>query len=77
MKKNEVHVGQSYMARVSGRLVEVRIVRESSRTVWGSSGRPDRVLTCWVGVNLKTGREIRIASAQRLRLIVSNGATAA
>lgn len=53
MKKREVEVGGVYVAKVSGHLVSVRIDRESP---YGG----------WDGVNLKSGRSIRIRSAGRL-----------
>lgn len=54
MKKSEVAIGSTYIAKVSGRLVPVRIVAESS---YGG----------WDAINVETKRSIRIKSAQRLR----------
>jgi len=54
MKKSEVEIGGVYVAKVSGRLVAVRIDHEA----------PSRG---WYGTNLRTGRTIRILSAARLR----------
>jgi len=54
MKKRDVQVGRTYLAKVSGRLAPVRITRESP---YGG----------WDAVNTKTGRSVRIRSAQRLR----------
>lgn len=54
MKKNEVEVGEVYLVKVSGKLVEVKIVDESS---FGG----------WIGRNLATGRKVRIKTAGRLR----------
>jgi hypothetical protein len=54
MKKNEVKVGGRYIAKVSGKLVQVRIT--------GTSGHGG-----WDAVNEATGKEVRIKSAQRLR----------
>lgn len=54
MKKREIVIGHTYIALVSGVLVPVRIVSESR---YGG----------WDGKNLKTGRDVRIRSAQRLR----------
>jgi len=54
MKKNEVVVGGSYVAKVSGKLVPVRITGESK---FGG----------WDAVNTQTNRAVRIKSAQRLR----------
>ena len=57
MKQAEVEVGGTYIARVSGRLVRVRVLQTTS-----SPGRPKRF---WCK-NLETGREIRCTAA-RLR----------
>jgi hypothetical protein len=54
MKKAEVEIGVVYVVKVSGVLRDVRITRESE---YGG----------WVGVNLATGRKIRIRGAQRIR----------
>jgi hypothetical protein len=54
MKKRDVTVGQVYAVKVSGQVQEVRLVAESP---YGG----------WVGRNLRTGREVRIRSAARLR----------
>ena len=54
MKKSEIEVGITYIAKVSGVLAKVRITGESP---YGG----------WRGKNLATGREVRIRSAARLR----------
>lgn len=54
MRKNEVQIGAVYAAKVSGRIVPVRIDRPSP---YGG----------WEGTNLQTGRTIRIRTAARLR----------
>jgi len=54
MKKRDVQVGQSYAVKVSGRLSVVRITAENP---FGG----------WVGINTRTGRQVCINSAQRLR----------
>ena len=54
MKKSEIEVGTTYIAKVSGVLAKVRITGESP---YGG----------WRGKNLATGREVRIRSAARLR----------
>ena len=53
MKKLDVQIGGTYAAKVSDRLVAVRIDRENY-----SGG--------WDATNLRTGRAIRVRSAQRL-----------
>jgi len=54
MKKGDVKVGASYVAKVSGKLAHVRIERESPYGGWDAK-------------NIKTARRVRIKSAQRLR----------
>lgn len=54
MKKNEVQVGAVYLVKVSGKVQPVRVVRESS---FGG----------WEGINVNTGREVRIKTAAKLR----------
>jgi hypothetical protein len=54
MKKDEVKVGGVYAAKVSDKVVPVRLDSESQ---YGG----------WIGTNLKTGKQVRIKSAQRLR----------
>jgi len=54
MKKNEIKVGGVYVAKVSDKLVTVRIDSTHSRGGWNAT-------------NTATGRAIRIKSAQRLR----------
>lgn len=54
MKKAQVQVGKTYLVKVSGSIVPVKLTKEGT-----TSG--------WLGVNLRTGREIRIRTAGRLR----------
>ncbi len=54
MKKNEVKVGGVYLAKVTNKVVPVKITSENP-----SGG--------YQGLNLKTGKKIKIKSAQRLR----------
>ena len=54
MQKQNVHIGTTYIVKVSGTLAKVRLTREHPRGGW-------------YGTNLATGREIRIRSAARLR----------
>ncbi|MCZ2098813.1 MAG: winged helix-turn-helix domain-containing protein [Anaerolineae bacterium] len=57
MKKNEVKVGQTYQAKVSDRIVTVRIDSPNSHGGWNAT-------------NTATGKRIRIKSPQRLRRAV-------
>jgi hypothetical protein len=54
MQKQNVHIGRTYIVKVSGTLAKVRLTREHPRGGW-------------YGTNLATGREIRIRTAARLR----------
>lgn len=54
MKKNEITIGGVYAAKVSGKVVPVRITGESP---YGG----------WDAVNTQTKRAIRVRSAARLR----------
>jgi hypothetical protein len=54
MRKNEVEIGGVYAAKVSGRIVSIRIERESPYGGWNAT-------------NLATGRTVRVRSAARLR----------
>jgi len=54
MKKKDIVVGRVYVAKVSERLVPVRILAESRFGGWDAR-------------NERTGRAVRIKSAQRLR----------
>jgi HB1/ASXL restriction endonuclease-like protein with HTH domain len=61
MKKDEVRIGSTYTAKVSGGIAPVRITEEK----WAGDKH-----TGWSGVNTETGRAVRIKSAQRLRAAV-------
>jgi len=54
MRKRDVEDGGVYLAKVSDRIVPVRIDRESRHGGWDAT-------------NLQTGRRIHVRSAQRLR----------
>ena len=54
MKRQDIRIGSTYIAKVSGVLTKVRITSESP-----CGG--------WQGTNLATGREVRIRGAARLR----------
>jgi len=54
MKKNEVKVGGTYLAKVSDKVVPVRIDGENPHGGWDAT-------------NTATGKKVRIKSAQRLR----------
>ncbi|NLY01542.1 MAG: hypothetical protein GXY83_36080 [Rhodopirellula sp.] len=59
MKKDQVHIGGTYVAKVSGQLARVRIDAESRFGGWDAT-------------NVLTNRKVRIKSAQRLRREVRN-----
>jgi hypothetical protein len=56
-QKNEVQIGGVYSAKVSDKLVEVRIDAENRHGGWDAT-------------NLATNKKVRIKSAQRLRAVV-------
>ena len=65
MKKDEVQVGKVYTAKVTDKLVPVRIDAESRHGGWDAT-------------NMTTGKKVRIKSPQRLRAEVkADGAQAA
>jgi len=59
MKKRDIKIGETYLAKVSGKLVPVRITSESPYGGWNA-------------INTTTGREVRIRSAARLRRPMDN-----
>jgi hypothetical protein len=54
MKKDDVKIGSNYLAKVSEKVVTIRIDAESRHGGWDAT-------------NLATGKKVRIKSAQRLR----------
>ena len=64
MKMKEVVVGQTYLARISGNLVRVRIDAEIERRTFKATR------TGWRATNLATGREVTIKSASKLRSVL-------
>lgn len=63
MKKTDVEIGGRYHAKVSGKIVVVRIDRESPYGGWDAT-------------NLATERQVRIKTAARLRPVPQNAALA-
>jgi len=64
MRAVNVKLGETYLVKVSGHIVPVRVDRSAGecadyRGEWRSAG--------WHGTNLVTGRPVRIKSAARLR----------
>ena len=57
MKKNDVKIGSVYTAKVTNKVVQVRIDAENRHGGWDAT-------------NLETGKKVRIQSAQRLRAAV-------
>jgi hypothetical protein len=58
MTRKEVHVGGRYTAKVSNKIVTVRLDAESRFGGWDAT-------------NVETGRKVRIKTAARLRRAVS------
>lgn len=65
MKKADVKIGATYAAKVSNVLAPVTLLREREQYAYAG-----RVRTVWVGRNERTGREVTVKSAQRLRFEV-------
>lgn len=63
MKKNDIEIGGRYIAKISGKLTVVCILKE--RACYDAFRQQER--TTWLAVNETTGRKIEIRSAQRLR----------
>ncbi|MCL4199666.1 MAG: hypothetical protein KJZ69_19385 [Phycisphaerales bacterium] len=59
MKKDQVRIGGTYTAKVSGKIAKVRIDAESRRGGWDAT-------------NIETKKRVRIKSAQRLRAEVGS-----
>jgi hypothetical protein len=71
MRAINVEVGKTYLVKVSGNIVPVRLDRTvdflfDHRHVWRAGG--------WWGTNLTTGHAVRIKSAARLRCPATNPA---
>lgn len=60
MKKSDVKIGESYIAKVSNNLVQVRIDSAHSRQGWNAT-------------NVATGRRVHLKTAQRLRARAGKG----
>ena len=58
MKKKDVKIGKTYLVKVSGKLVPVRLKDEH----WNGG---------WTGVNTTTGLEVRIKTAAKLRRVLN------
>ena len=54
MRKKEIEIGKTYLAKVSGKLTAVRLTGNSPYKGYD-------------GLNLKTGRTVRIKTAAKLR----------
>lgn len=75
-KRSEVHVGDHWIARVSGHLVVVRIIEDlGMRDKWRGGVIVSEIHAGWNAVNTATHKYIHIKSAQRLRRKVSTGGT--
>lgn len=72
MKMQDVEVGGRYTAKVSGRIVVVRVV-EIKEIPPASWSRRDSWRKLIYAVNENTGKRITIRSAQRLRSRVDKG----
>jgi hypothetical protein len=73
-KMSEVHVGDTWIAKVSGNLCRVRIARDrgyriSSRRIhlYDRCGQSGDRHNGWDATNLETGKTVHIKGSQRLR----------
>ena len=75
MKMQDVEVGGRYTAKVSGRIQIVRVVqiKEIPPASWSARQAWRKLI---YAVNERTGKQITIRSAQRLRSRVDNGGAA-
>ena len=62
MTKKEVKIGECYLAKVSNKLVPVKILEILDVNRFGG----------WTALNVRTNRKIRIKSAQKLRMVIGN-----
>jgi hypothetical protein len=62
MRAREIKIGGVYLAKVSGRVVPVKVLKVTTRYL-----HPNRWRDQWRCVNTVTGREITVRSPQRFR----------
>ena len=68
MKQSEIQIGATYIAKVSGHLVPVRVIKERGTVVrFHGVAAPTERHGGWDAINTTTGREIHIRGAARLR----------
>lgn len=68
MKQNEIQIGATYTAKVSGKLTTVKILREHRPVLhFHGVAAPTERHGGWDAINVATKREIHIRGAQRLR----------
>jgi hypothetical protein len=68
MLQKDVKIGAVYYARISTGFAYLRIDAETERSSYGLKRQARKG---WIATNLRTGREIRILSAAKLRKEVS------
>ena len=64
MKKNEIKTGETYLAKVSGKLVRVKVNEIVEQNRYGGKS-----VTRYQCINTATGREIVVKSAARFRSV--------
>jgi hypothetical protein len=69
MKANQIETGKTYLAKVSGRLVPVKVLGVVCRPHYLRM-RSDA--QHWICLNTTTGRQLEVKSPQRFRQLVSN-----
>ncbi len=71
MKKADIHIGRLYEAKVSGKIVTVRVDQTSD--LGGGIWNDGRHYTKYDVTNLATGRKLTFRSAARFRRPVTKG----
>lgn len=79
MKANQIHVGSLYRAKVSGRVVTVRVDAIRDQTRWSTRAsytgyRATETRLVYDVTNLSTGRRCTFRSAAKFRSAVSQAA---
>jgi len=70
MHRKDVEIGKVYTAKVSGRLVTVKITKDRGTTrryAYNSNFSTRETHTGWDAINQDTGRQVHIPTAARLR----------
>lgn len=69
MKAKDIQVGRSYLVKVSGSVVPVRVTGLFGYTI--GRGSREQFRDGWTGINVTTGRAVKVRSPQKFRGEVS------